>query len=116
MVSIIEEGDSMKRRRTPAEKKALAYKKDRAIGAEYPHAFRRQWPRKKARVQRKERRQVSQSLAQVTQSYQEEQGDDILLKPIQRDIVESWEDPIPLSVWVKDRQFRRIYRTAWNFF
>jgi hypothetical protein len=116
MVSTIEEGDSVKRRRTPTEKKALSYKKDHAISAEYPHAFRRQWPRKKARVQRKERRQVNQSLTQVTQSYQEEQGDDILLKPIQRNFVESWGDPVPLGIWVKDRQFRRIYRTAWNFF
>jgi len=40
----------MSTRKPPAEKKRLAYQKDHIVNAEYPHAFRRQWPVKKAHL------------------------------------------------------------------
>lgn len=51
-----------KRRRSPQEKKRLRYRRDFDPDVEYPHSFRKSWPRKKARVTRAHRRTVKQDL------------------------------------------------------
>jgi hypothetical protein len=107
----------MKRRSTPPEKKALAYKKDHIIGAEYPQAFRRKWPRKRALASRRERRRVRQLLHDVTAPHQSAQRADFPLRPIRRQIVRKWHgSAIPLGIWVRQRTELRASRTAWNFF
>src|SRR6266542_2129249 len=51
-----------KPRKNPAEKKALAYRKDHRVAAEYPQLYRRAWPRKKALRNQTYRRQVDRSI------------------------------------------------------
>ncbi|MBE9552299.1 MAG: hypothetical protein IMF05_02435 [Proteobacteria bacterium] len=51
-----------KRRRTPQEKKRLRYERDFDPNSEYPHGFRKTWPRKKAKKQRAHRHAVKQDL------------------------------------------------------
>jgi hypothetical protein len=47
---------------SPQEKKRYALDRDHVKGAEYPHAFRKSWPRKRARINRAFRRNVRQML------------------------------------------------------
>lgn len=56
----------MKKRLTPRQKKELAYQKDHYVSAgESRHAFRNNWPKKKARLNQKHRRRATQVLEQV---------------------------------------------------
>ena len=52
-------------RKSPQKKKDLEYSKDHFTFSEYPHAFRRNWKRKKARVNRQYRRKSDELLAQT---------------------------------------------------
>src|SRR5437868_5185937 len=45
----------MSKIKSPRLKKHLAYQKDHISLAEYPHGFRKLWPKKKAKAQRAER-------------------------------------------------------------
>ena len=54
-----------KAQKSPQQKKDLEYSKGHFTFAEYPHAFRRNWKRKKARANRKYRRKADELLAQV---------------------------------------------------
>ena len=67
------------RRRTPYLKKQNEYDKDRYVYAEYPHVFRRSWPKKKACVHRKERHQI-RALTQKLSQQQSEELSPALLK------------------------------------
>jgi hypothetical protein len=54
----------MKRRHTPQEKKKLAYEKDHYVsGGESRHAFRKNWPKKKATLNQKHRHNAAQKLS-----------------------------------------------------
>lgn len=55
-------------RRSPPEKKRDRLDRDRVTGAEYPHAFRRSWPKKKAAAERAHRRAVTGSLMCVART------------------------------------------------
>jgi hypothetical protein len=106
-----------KRRKSPAEKKSLAYKKDRVLQVEYPHAFRRQLSRKKARSNRKERRQVRHLLDSLLPHQDNDARLDMPLEPIRRVKLYSRSgSTIPLGISVQRRLHERIRRTAWNFF
>lgn len=48
----------MKRRKSPRLKKQDEYDKDHRTLMENPHAFRKNWPKKKARANRKTRRRL----------------------------------------------------------
>ena len=50
------------RTRDPEKKKRDSRERDSRTEAEAPHAFRKQWPKKRAQAQRSERRRVNQSL------------------------------------------------------
>lgn len=52
-----------KRTRSPQEKKRLSLERDRPVMAEYPKAFRRNWPRKKAYAERARRHNAKQQLS-----------------------------------------------------
>jgi hypothetical protein len=67
------------RRKTPQEKKEEEYKYEIRPWCEAPHAFRKNWPRKKARVNRAERRDVKQTIGQDLSSGNE---DDLTLKKL----------------------------------
>lgn len=54
----------MKRRLTPQEKKKLAYEKDHYVsGSESRHAFRKNWPKKKAKLNQKHRHRAARKLS-----------------------------------------------------
>jgi len=53
----------MKKRVSPQEKKRLAYERDHYVsGGESRHAFRRNWPKKKAMLNQKHRHRAAQAL------------------------------------------------------
>ena len=56
----------MRQKRTPQAKKELDYEKQHFSPGEYPHAFRRNWPRKKARVNREYRRKADELLSKIS--------------------------------------------------
>lgn len=87
------------------------------ISAEYPHAFRRQFPRKRAIANRLERRKVRQQLNGLAAPEHQEERDIMPLRPVRRPIVRKWSySAVPLKEWIKDRHEFRASRTAWNFF
>ena len=53
----------MKHRKSPRLKKQDAYEKDHRTDMENPHAFRKNWPKKKARANRRDRVTVRSLLA-----------------------------------------------------
>lgn len=97
----------------PAEKKARAYRQDHRYPAEYPHAFRTAFPRKKARANRKYRRQVRQFLDDTHDAIRD--GAEASSPPVRREYVRKWA-AVPLDEWVRERQERRVRRVAWNYF
>ena len=55
----------MSRFKTPPEKKRAAYDHDHRTAMEAPHAFRKNWPRKKARINRGRRRAANRVVESV---------------------------------------------------
>lgn len=56
----------MKKRVTPQEKKRLAYERDHYVsGGESRHAYRKNWPKKKAMLNQKHRHRSAQALHQL---------------------------------------------------
>jgi hypothetical protein len=56
----------MKKQRSPQEKKALAYKRDHYVSAgESRHAFRKNWPKKKAMMNQIHRHRAAQALHEL---------------------------------------------------
>lgn len=98
----------MKPSNSPGIKKALAYKKDHRIVAEYPHAFRRIWPRKKAWANRKYRHRADQRLAQSLRHGPDEQADSSVM-PVRRD-KHTKSGVMPLVAWVRHTLQNRDYR------
>ena len=89
----------MSKVKTPREKKRLAYDRDHVSPAEYPHAFRKTWPRKKAQAERSTRRKVRQALRGV--------GDDgTICSTIRRKKVRKWGS-ISLRENVQFKQLKR---------
>jgi hypothetical protein len=97
----------------PTEKKTLAYREDHRYPAEYPHAFRTTFPRKKARANRKYRRQVRQILDDSRDLIRD--GSESSSPPVRREYVRKWA-VVPLGAWVTDRRDWRLRRVAWNYF
>jgi hypothetical protein len=97
----------------PAEKKARANREDHRYPAEYPHAFRSSFPRKRARANRKYRRQVGQFLDDTRDLIRD--GAEASSPPLRRDVVRK-EAVVPLGEWVTERRERRVRRTTWNYF
>ena len=106
----------MKQRSTPREKKELEYTKDHVDSSEYPHAFRKQWPRKKARSHRAYRRGIHQLLDTLSATPQVDFLDDRVdpEKVVQKK-VKKWR-VVSMGRVVRRRIDSRIERTAWNFF
>lgn len=102
---------------SPQEKKALAYRKDHVVEAEYPHAFRRHWPRKKAWSHRAFRRHVHQLLDRAWEAPvgEDDARGDIQAEAVQRAQVRK-DGVASLRERVTHIHERRIRTTAWNFF
>lgn len=104
-------------RYSPSEKKDRAYREDHVVTSEYPHAFRHQWPRKKARSHRAYRRHVNQLLDRLPETYNDEDDErgDIRAEGVQRTIARKY-GVITLREYVMRTHERRVRTTAWNFF
>jgi hypothetical protein len=72
----------MSKMKSPRHKKQLAYERDHFHVPEYPHAFRKTWPRAKARAQRAARRKVREVLKTA--------NDDTALRCVRRGTVKKW--------------------------
>jgi hypothetical protein len=96
----------MKRRRTPPEKKALSYVRDRiSHGAKARHTFRKAWPRKKAAAQRGYRRRL---LAEADALVRGSDPEATTTAPqVRRRYVRKWPAPTLLE-WIQDRQQKRL--------
>lgn len=55
--------EKTERRKSPQQKKQDEYDKDMRPMIENPHAFRKNWPRKKARVNRIKRRRIQRAVS-----------------------------------------------------
>jgi len=108
----------VKQSKSPQQKKALFYHKDHHLLAEYPHSFARTWPRKKARANRKYRRQVRQILAESARQDERKDHSAVSIRslPVRRDPVRKWGPPLSMREWVTSRLENRLRRTAWNYF
>ncbi len=84
--------------KSPRAKKRLAYERDHVAPAEYPHAFRKQWPRKKARAGRAYRRKVRQLLRAA--------GADAPVAAVRREEMRKW-GTVPLRESVRLKQEKR---------
>ncbi|MBL8045312.1 MAG: hypothetical protein JNL09_02165 [Anaerolineales bacterium] len=104
----------MKKRRTPQEKKQLSLSKDHVVLAEYPHAFRKSWPKKKARANQVYRHKIRQALS--TQ-YDVDRIDlaESAVKAIVRKPIQKW-DVVSLGERVNNKLEVRRSRLGWNFF
>src|SRR4051812_12824377 len=96
----------MSRVKDPGEKKALEYTKDHRYGGEYPHAFRRNFPRKRARANRAYRHRVRQFVEHANVDLTERTD-----PPVRRTYVRKW-GASPLGVWIAYRQSVRALRTV----
>ena len=76
------------------------------------------WPRKKARANRKYRRQVGQVFARKEGQNEREEWEerDARSLSIRRDTVRKWGPPMSMREWVTSHLDNRIRRTAWNYF
>ena len=86
------------------EKKAASYQKDHVAWAEYPKAFRKKWPRKKAkanRIQRHKQRQLLNVVSDV------ETAIDTEVVTVVRHTVKKWNgSSMPLGKHVIGKQKR----------
>src|SRR5262249_43305308 len=86
--------------KSPSEKKRLAYDRDHATLAEYPHAFRKKWPQKKASATRAVRRTVRQILNAT--------GEDTLVAVVRRRPVRKGASSLREIVRIKQQKRREM--------
>jgi hypothetical protein len=95
----------MRRRRTPREKKALSYVRDRVShGAKARHTFRKSWPRKKAAAQRAYRRKLQAEAGALVRGFESDQtttAPQVRWRPVRK-----WPAPT-LREWIQNRQLER---------
>lgn len=106
-----------RRRRTPRADKQLDYTRQRRSRSEYPHAFRRKWPRKKARAEQAFRRTQRQALEGIPHRVEEEHLDEAQDRfiAVHRQPVRNW-GASPLGEVVRVGLEQRFGRTCWNLF
>ena len=107
-------------RRDPREAKELDYARHRRSAAEYPHAWRRQLPRKKANAERAFRRDAAETLRAARGAVRaeraeraEQAGEE--LDDLQRQKVTTWTVPT-LREHVARVLDNRVERLGWNYF
>jgi hypothetical protein len=98
----------MTKRLTPQQKKKLEYTKDHYVIAEYPHSFRRTWPKKKQRANQAYRHHVRQALGAADQ----DKVSGVAQRPYRRP---KW-GVVSLGERVALRRRKLGLRLGWNFF
>jgi hypothetical protein len=95
-----------KARRSPQAKKRLSLTRDRIIDAKWPKAFRKNWPKKKARAERSYRRTVKQGLKSPDLDETEERLLNSRRKPVKK-----WPgSALTLAAMIAERRRRRTKR------
>lgn len=105
----------MRRFKTPQEKKRESYTLDRRSTDEYPHSSRRNRPRKKARGQRKYRRQSEQLLRTAKNRLDPDDARPELPNFLREGTWRKSGD-ISLAEKVNRGLDRRVWRIGWNCF
>ncbi|MBI4752699.1 MAG: hypothetical protein HY774_29775 [Acidobacteria bacterium] len=107
----------MSKIKNPVEKKHLSLVRDRYVLAEYPHAFRRQWPQKKKIATRKVRHALNQLTHQTIAGDDLEAGEARFDKGFfnRRQKLTKW-GTLPLGEQIKRTSDFRLVRFAWNYF
>ena len=111
----------MKRKKeykTPQEKKELSYENDYPLRAEYPHAFRRQWPKRESLIERQYRRKAKQVIkTDLVKQGSGNEVEGIEIKTIRRKKIKKYcGKPLSLREVVKDTLNWRLRHFAWNYF
>ncbi len=106
----------MTHRRTPQEKKQDEYTKDHFAYSGSVHAFRKTWPRKKARANRAYRRIVNQVVDTLTFRQVEDTSDYKEPEAVRRAQVHKRYRVEPMGDVIKQRLDWRISSTAHHFF
>jgi hypothetical protein len=97
-----------KKRLTPSEKKRLSLQRDRIQDVENPKAFRKLWPRKKARTKRANRRVVRQVLVALPP-----EESDQAIKSRRPKRAKKWSGTaVPLGTMIEERHRRREARAG----
>src|SRR5262245_7623821 len=105
----------MKKPTTPQDKKRLAYERDHYLLVEYPHTFRRMWPKKKRLENQSYRHQVRQALHTVVDSDSGEAAQSRTRAIRRPPFYPKW-GMLKLRDRVEWRLLRRRERIGWNFF
>lgn len=107
----------MSKIKNPLEKKQVSLIKDRFVPAEYPHAFRRQWPRKKKIATRQMRHTLNQLTHQAIAGGDFEAGEARFDKGFfnRRQKLTKW-GTLSLGEQIKRTSGSRLVRLAWNYF
>ncbi|HMZ79442.1 MAG TPA: hypothetical protein PLL06_07070 [Acidobacteriota bacterium] len=107
----------MSKIKNPLEKKHVSLIKDRYVPAEYPHAFRRQWPRKKKIATRQMRHTLNQLTHQTIAGGDLEAGEARFDKGFFNRRQKLFKSEIPnLAEHIERRLAFRVVRHAWNYF
>lgn len=107
----------MSKIKNPLEKKQVSLIKDRYVPAEYPHAFRRQWPRKKKIATRQMRHTLNQLTHQAIAGGDLEAGEARFDKGFFNRRQKLSKPEIPnLVEYIERRLAFRFVRHAWNYF
>src|SRR5688572_9367151 len=104
------------RGRSPTEDKARTYARERRGFAEYPHAFRGAWRKKKAAVEGSRRARERTELRSAFGTPDEATLDALAVESIARKRIAKWGAGTTLGEWVQDRLERRVERAGWNYF
>lgn len=103
-VSVIQFGTATKQRKSPQLKKRNEYEKTFRTRMENPHAFRKNWPKKKARANRSERAAVRSLMAS---SHPEDLTGELLKHAVHRHTIRK-SGVMPLKDFFGDRLQQRI--------
>ncbi len=96
----------MRRRRSPHEKKRLSYERDHPTDAEYPHALRGYWAKRKAIAERSFRRRAKLALTL---------DDEGAVDTVRRKRMRKW-GARSLGERVREKLETRALRVGYNFF
>ncbi|HEV2238105.1 MAG TPA: hypothetical protein VGR57_15700 [Ktedonobacterales bacterium] len=111
------DGATNRRKLSPQQKKALAYRKDHPLQAENPHAFRHHWPRQRAAINQAYRHRVRQLLGEYRGVPVEERDDSAgaRVRSVRRRSKRKW-GAVPLRAAIQQRQRRQVYGAARQYF
>jgi len=106
-----------RRKLTPQQKKALAYRKDHPLQAENPHAFRHHWPRQKATANQAYRHRVRQMLGEyrgeIEEGHDRSAGERV--RSVRRRLKRKW-GALTLRETIERRKSQRVQTHAGHYF